>query len=59
LFTLAGLTKRTGWRRVRAAAVRRTQSNRTRWSAARQAIAVEFSVAADATSQNRAKDFGL
>ena len=48
LFTLAGLAKRTGRRRVRAAAVRRTQSNRTRQSAARLAIAAEFSVAADA-----------
>jgi len=60
LFTLAGLAKRTGWRRVRAAAVRQTQSNRTRWSAARLANAAEFSVAADAASQNREKhDFGL
>ena len=61
LFTLAGLAKRTGRRRVRAAAVRRTQSNRTRRSAATQDnIAAEFSVAADAASQNRGKrDFGF
>jgi len=45
---------------VRAAAVRRAQSNRTRQSAARLAIAAEFLVAADTASQNRAKrDFGL
>ena len=34
LFTLAGLTKQTGRRRVRAAAVRQTQANRTQRSAA-------------------------
>ena len=60
LFTLAWLAKQTGRRRVRTAAVRRTQSNRTRRSAARLAIATEFSVAADAASQNCAKcNFGL
>ena len=60
LFTLAGLAKRTGRRRVRAAAVRRTQSKRTRRSTARLAIGAQFSVAADAASQNRAsRDFGL
>jgi len=48
LFTLAGLAKRTGRHRVRSAAVRRTQSNRTRRSAAGLAFAAEFSVAADA-----------
>jgi len=36
LFTLAGLVKRTGWHRVRAAAVRRTHSNWSRRSAARR-----------------------
>jgi len=51
LFTLAWLTKRTGRRHVNA--VHRTQSNRTRRSAARLAIAAEFSVAADAASQSR------
>ena len=45
---------------MHAAAVRRTHSNRTRRSAARLAIAAEFSVDADAASQNRAlRDFGL
>ena len=57
LFTLAGLAKWTGRHRMRAAAVRRTQSNRTCRSAARLAIAAEFSVAADTARQNR--DFGL
>ena len=59
LFTLAGLTKRTRRRRVRAA-LNRTGLAGPLQDGPQDNIAAEFSVAADAASQNRAKrDFGL
>jgi len=56
LFTLAGLAKRTGRRRVRAAAVRRTRTGLAGppQDGPQDNIAAEFSVASDAASQNRA-----
>jgi len=62
LFTLAGLAKRTRWRRVRqrCAGLYRTGLAGPPQDGPQNNIAAEFSVAADAAIQNRAKrDFGL
>jgi len=62
LFTLAGLAKRTGRRRVRqrCAGLNRTGLAGPPQDGPQDNIAAEFSVAADAASQNRGKrDFGL
>ena len=62
LFTLAGLAKRTGRRRMRqqCAGLNRTGLTGPPQDGPQDNIAAEFSVAADAASQNRAKrDFGL
>jgi len=62
LFTLAGLAKRTGRRRVRQRCVglSRTGLASPLQDGLQDNIAAEFLVAADAASQNRAKhDFGL
>jgi len=62
LFVLAGIAKRTGRRRVRQRCARLNQTGLAGppQDGPQDNIAAEFSVAADAASQNRAKcDFGL